>query len=393
MKFLILLTATVLSLSVFAQKTTPTRITDQDLFFSDDMDYQNMATAIARQLRGFRAYSDKYTVKFGNTNYTKKDMIQSLTRFKEIMDEYLACSKLGQSRSCHQQLSAKVKNEYIVYQPNIVQGDPRHGTKNTTLFTSYYSPDFHASFTRSDEFKNAIYKMPAGKDRFEKRVAIDFDGSLKGKGYEIAYVKESLYDIYLLHVEGGGRIQVKEKNGEIKYYYLSYKGSNKQSFSFIHKYMVKMGYLSPNNRSVAAQRHFLETNPDKAREIFATCPSYIYFTLTKEEPVGIDGIPLTENRSIALDRRLYHPSGILSFVKTRRPKKPVDFDPLNFDPDKLPTEEYSRFYIGQDTGGAIRGKGRVDLYAGFGEKAEFLANHTKYDGELYFLLLKKQKNE
>src|SRR5690606_6690224 len=163
--------------------------------------------------------------------------------------------------------------------------------------------------------------------------------------------------------------------------YLSYDGKNSRSFQMIYKYMLEKGYLEPGNAGIPGQRKFLEENPDKEEEIFGSCPSYVYFKESKEEPVGLNNIPLTEGRSLAIDSRIYKTMGLINFVRTVKASHTED----NGTVKKVP---FSRFFIAQDTGGAIRGNARCDLYFGYGPQAELTAYSMNEKGEQYFLVLK-----
>jgi len=109
----------------------------------------------------------------------------------------------------------------------------------------------------------------------------------------------------------------------------------------------------------------------------------VFFRTVEEGPVGSIGVVLTGGRSIATDSALF-PRGALAFVKTRRPAIGPGGEIRSWVP-------LTRFVLNQDTGGAITGAGRVDLFFGRGREAEIAAGHLKEDGELYFLVLKDGK--
>src|SRR5690606_38130368 len=113
---------------------------------------------------------------------------------------------------------------------------------------------------------------------------------------------------------------------------------------------------------------------------FASSPSYIYFKVTQDEPLGVNNIPLTEGRSMATDYRIYKDYGLLQFVQTQKP--------VLVDEDIVQTD-FGRFFISQDTGGAIRGNARADLYFGFGREAEIAASNLKNFGTQTILIKKK----
>jgi membrane-bound lytic murein transglycosylase A len=118
------------------------------------------------------------------------------------------------------------------------------------------------------------------------------------------------------------------------------------------------------------------------REIMNYNPSYVFFKLEQEGPLGSIGVPLTPGRSIATDRRCF-PPGALAYVETRKPL-------IDGDGRIRAWTDCSRFVLNQDTGGAIRGAGRADLFWGNGPYAEIAAGHLRHPGRLYFLVLKAQ---
>ena len=149
--------------------------------------------------------------------------------------------------------------------------------------------------------------------------------------------------------------------------------------------MMSKGYISDS--SIAEQRDFLEAHPEKWEEIYSSCPSYVYFKITDHPPYGNDAVPLTDRRSIALDSKLYAFKGMITFVKSRRPQD-IWSDNQKAACREVPYKEFSRFFIDQDTGGAIRGKGRADLYFGESNYAKHASALMKERGEIYFLILK-----
>lgn len=369
-------------LGAIAQEVTPTSRVYQSIEFMDDLDFQNLSIAIDRQLSSYSAQSLKGTIKFGTVTYPKAILKSSLELLKELTEKGKECLANQTRDYCHRQFNREMNAKYLIYKPipNKQEMTNRSG-RNTTHFTSYYSPDFSGSRVRTERFKRAIYKRPSDPAHQNySRVEIDYKGALEGKGLEIFYVEDSFFDLYLLHVQGGGRIKVHNEDGTVSYSYLSYDGKNSRTFQMIYKYMVKKGYLR-GDASVPAQRRFLEENPDKEEEIFGSSPSYVYFKESQEEPVGVNNIPLTENRSLAIDVRIYKTSGLINFVKAVRP---THLD----DNGKVVKAPFSRFFIAQDTGGAIRGNARCDLYAGYGPLAELAAYNTNDMGEQYFLIKK-----
>ena len=374
MKLLITLLALYSGLSL-AQEVTPTTRLQQSVTFSDDLQFENLDLAIERQLTSFARIGLKGQIKFGTKVYPKTVLKDSLLILRDLTKKALSCQRTKPATACLDQFNLEMNTKFAIYVP--VAKKKRAQTK----FTSYYSPDLHGSRVPTEKYKRAIYRKPDAPHDNYTRVAIDYHAALAGKGYEIFWVEESFYDLYLLHVQGGGRINIFNADGTKEISYLSYDGKNAQPFKMIYHYMNAQGYLKPGDGGIPGQRRFLEEHPEKEEEIFGSCPSYVYFKESKEEPVGLNNIPLTENRSLAIDSRIYKTMGMINFIKTKKASH-VDEN------GKVVKVPFARFFISQDTGGAIRGNARCDLYFGYGPLAELTAYNMDDVGEQYFLIKK-----
>ena len=183
-------------------------------------------------------------------------------------------------------------------------------------------------------------------------------------------------DVFFLHIQGSGIVTL--DNGETLR--VNYDESNGQPYYAIGKWLVQQEILTLENVSMQSIREYLEKHPDELEEIFITNPSYVFFRVVDEGPMGSIGVPVTAFRSIATDAYLF-PRGALCYVETQIPV----FD----DRDKITGwQAYSGFVLNQDTGGAIRGPGRVDLFTGYGKKSKLIAGHMKQFGTFYFLVKK-----
>ncbi|MDA8792503.1 MltA domain-containing protein, partial [Bacteriovoracaceae bacterium] len=314
-------------------------------------------------------------LQFGNQVYPVSVLKESLLHFEQILNRYKNCLEQIQQQNCMTKFNLSINQDFNLYLPDSGKG-------NQTKFTAYYSPDIYGGLNKTKENKNPVYKNPKVKsprDLFLSRDEIDYKNKLSGKNLEIAYTKNSHFDLYLMMVEGGGRLIIPTKNG-VKYKYLSYDGSNKHPLNFISRYLLAKGYMTRDKLSIRNQRNFLLENPHLEREVMTSNPSYTFFKITDSEPLGIDSIPLTVERSVAIDRRIYKFSGYLNFIQARRPY--LD------DSGELKFKSMNMFRIAQDTGGAIRGPGRMDIYFGFGDQAELAANHVHEMGMNYFLVKK-----
>jgi membrane-bound lytic murein transglycosylase A len=145
--------------------------------------------------------------------------------------------------------------------------------------------------------------------------------------------------------------------------------------------MLDRGFLDKKEMSMQSIRTYLTKHPDIIDDVLNTNPSYVFFRILKTGPLGNIGVPLTPGRSLALDYRLF-PKGALAFIICRKPVVDSHGRITRWVP-------FSRFVLNQDTGGAIRGAGRADIFWGSGPYAELAAGHLKHEGELY-ILIKKQ---
>lgn len=380
-KLLALVSFLTVAASFANTEITPTLRLNQSLSFADDMDFENLDLAIERQLQSYDQLGTSGTIRFGKATYQKSVLRDSLILLRQLSRAARECLKTKTQEDCYATFNREINAKFAIYVPVPAKAEPGFGQTSTTKFTSYYSPDLHGSRVPTDVYRHAIYRKPDAPHDNYTRVAIDYQGALAGKGYEVFWVKESFFDLYLLHVQGGGRIEIENADGSIETKYLSYDGKNAQPFQMIYKYMLAKGYLQPGNAGINGQRQFLLENPDKEEEIFGTCPSYVYFRESDQEPVGLNNIPLTEGRSLAIDSRIYKTMGLINFVKTVKASHVGD-------DGKVVKVPFSRFFIAQDTGGAIRGNARCDLYFGYGPLAELTAYNMNEQGEQYFLIKK-----
>ena len=367
-------------------KTPTKKLAERDYpFFRDDIDFVRMEVAISRQLAHYKKFPVSGTIKFGKTSYPLKHVTKTLQSFLELSEQARACieesADKDEKADCYQAFHLAIVENFDVFAPHLTKDDPRHDEEEQTFFTAYYTPTLEASRSRIGDFRHGIYAKPRNAtDRKSTRVQIHFEDRLERKDLTLFYVKD-LFDLYLLHVQGGGRI-VYEENGELRQKYIHYDGTNRQPFRWISVYMRDKGYITDGK--IESQRGYLLAHPEKEREIYNYCPSYIYYKESDEQATGSGGVSVTNGRSIATDWRHYRYKGLLSFVVAKRPTE-----------DSTPTEveykPFSRFMLDQDTGGAIKGKARVDLFHGEDKYAEIAAFNTKHTGNLFYLMLKKNR--
>jgi membrane-bound lytic murein transglycosylase A len=362
---------------------TPTeKVTDANWpVIADDLAFSGMELALQRQLQRFKEIDMTGTITMGEEKYNLSSVRRSLLKFFEMVRDYDLCAKRKKA-DCEQIFSQNIKRSFNLYRPKLEAGDPRFGEEKSTLFTGYYLPSLLVSDHQTPDYPYPIYAQPfEEKSRGTSRVDIDFHHTISNQGLEIFYYS-NLFDLYLMHVQGSAHAYV-NTGRKIYSRYLNYTNTNGLPWQFISKYMLEKKMIT--DASISSQREFLASHPEKHEEIYATCPSYVYVHNSRTPPIGCGGAELTDNRSVATDTQYYRFKGLLSFVVAERPEEntPVDAKTIQYRP-------FSRFFLDQDTGGAIKGKARADIFFGEGSYAELAASHLTHTGDIYFLMLKRE---
>ena len=204
---------------------------------------------------------------------------------------------------------------------------------------------------------------------YEDRAAIE-DGKLpRAQDKPLVYV-DSAVDAFFLQVQGSGVVSLTD--GSVMQ--VGYDGQNGHPYYAIGKELVKRGHLVKDDVSMQSIRAWLAANPAEGKEIMRTNKSYVFFrSMDKAGAVGGEGLELTAHRSLAVDHSLI-PYGIPVFVDAAPPR-----------PTDAPVR---RLMVAQDTGGAIRGPVRGDVFWGFGPEAEASAGAMKSPGRAWYLLPK-----
>lgn len=220
------------------------------------------------------------------------------------------------------------------------------------------------------EWKNqsVVGRVRDGKVRpYPPRAEID--GGALGDAAPIIWVDDPL-DALLLHIQGSGRVALDD--GTVVH--IGYAASNGHPFVGIGRVLLDSGKIPPDQASMQSIIAWLRAHPREAPALLATNPRYIFFRELKGDgPVGAFGVPLTPERSLAVDVR-FVPLGVPVWLATRDP----DGAPLN------------RLMVAQDAGAAINGPVRGDFYWGHGDAAFDKAGRMKSRGE-YFLLLPRHR--
>lgn len=234
-------------------------------------------------------------------------------------------------------------------------------------FTGYYVPLLHASRRREGKFRHPIYGPPPAGEALPDRAAID-GGALAGRGLELLWCDDPVM-LFFAHVQGSATVALPD-GSRVR---LAFAGKNGLPYHAIGKTLVERGALAQADVSLQSIREWLYAHPEQAASVMRSNPSYIFFALDEQgrEARGSHGSPLVPGRSLAVDAR-YIPLGLPLYLAT-------------FAPDGSPLR---RTVVAQDTGSAIVGAARGDLFFGYGEKAEIDAGKMNAAGTLYLLLPK-----
>ncbi|MFK7937556.1 MAG: MltA domain-containing protein [Saprospiraceae bacterium] len=290
----------------------------------------------------------KKTKWFGNVRITHED----LERVLDIL------AGLDSPLPLEEQLAA-----YQIY------GSDRRGNLK---ITGYYCPKIKVDSSPSADFAYPVFRRPRDwEENLPTREEIDF-GLLSGQGLEIGYAEHPL-DVYWLQVQGSGYAEY--PSGKLELW--SYDGSNRKSYRSIGKMLAKDDYYQISDISARGIRRYMDRHPEQIEEILHHNSSYTFLKKSKKRLTGAGGVNLTPQFSVAVDPK-YIPLGacILAAVPVRNPKT-----------RRIESHEY-RLLFAQDTGGAIKGAGRIDVFTGIGDKAQAIADDLHHYGRLWLLLPK-----
>ena len=356
--------------------------------FTDDMDSASLKRAINNQLAVMFEQDKASPVRLGNFTLTRGRLVETLQAFQKLLQKNLP----------QEEFNKKVSKEFLLYRVG-------KGKRKKMLFTGYYRPVIPASPIPTPRYRFPIYQMPekdlqmvkkqsgirlvgsksgitkirkiqSGKNwRSLTREEIDIKGALDKHGLEVAWLENEL-ERYFLHIQGSGVLEYPDGRRQG----VRYQGSNKYSYNGIGKLMIRDGVITTSEGSMQGIKKYFAQNPQNIPKYLNQNKRYIFFTLSDEGAIGSGGGELVGGRSIATDKSIY-PAGGLVFIKVRQPVLDSNYKIKSWKP-------ISRFVIDQDTGSAIRGNARADLYFGTGKEAGAKAGRYHEKGEVYYLIKK-----
>jgi membrane-bound lytic murein transglycosylase A len=259
--------------------------------------------------------------------------------------------------------------------------------------TGYYEPEIEGSLKPEGRFDTPLLARPddlvsldpgalapslpagsgagrrrdAGIEPYPTRAAIE-DGALAGRGLELLYADR--IDAFFTHVQGSARVRLPDGTA----LRIAYDGKNGRPFTAIGRLLVERGIMTPQTATMASIRAWLAAHEAEGRALMRQNESYIFFRIdrslrTEDGPRGAQKTPLTAGRSLAVDRTLW-PYGLPIFVAGRTPDG----------------ADFRRLLVAQDTGSAILGPARGDLFVGSGDQAGAIAGAMREEADFYALL-------
>jgi membrane-bound lytic murein transglycosylase A len=270
--------------------------------------------------------------------------------------------------------------------------------ETTGLLTGYYEPIVEGSRRRTAEFTVPMYRRPTdlvavGRQRgeafpnkgpvvrqFGRRKAVAYydraqieNGALAGRFLEICWLRDPI-EAYAIHIQGSARVRLAE-GGMLR---LNYDAHNGHSYTPIGRILIERNIIPREQMSFERIRQWMEENPEEAVQVRRANKAFVFFRVASladdEEAIGAQGIPLTAGRSIAVDSQL-HVYGMPFWIEA---DLPLD--------SARETSPFRRLMVAQDTGSAIVGPARADLYFGAGEEAGRRAGRIRHPGRFVMLV-------
>jgi membrane-bound lytic murein transglycosylase A len=270
--------------------------------------------------------------------------------------------------------------------------------EKTGLLTGYYEPIVEGSRLPNPEFTAPLYRRPRDlvvegkkpgpgsfpnrakvgryneKKEFEPyhdRLAIE-EGALDGQRLEIVWLKDH-WEAMTIQIQGSARVRL-EDGTMVR---LNYDSHNGHSYTAVGRILIERNHVAKEDMTMDRIRQWMVANPDQARELRGANKSFVFFRITglntDVEPSGGQGVPLTPSRSIAVDRT--HVYGTPFFIDAELPLKGA-----------RTRDRMRQLWIAQDTGSAIIGPARADLYFGAGVEAGRIAGRIRQQGRFVMLL-------
>lgn len=335
-------------------------------------DKKALLTAIDRSLRYLQtANADRVYKNYRVPGITRSRVIQSLLRFRQLLLTTNSAAALHTA----------IQKEFLLYQ------SIGRDNKGSVLFTAYYEPLYVASRVPTAAYRYPVYKLPPDlkswslphPTRLELEGADGLQGA-KGKlrGLELFWFRDRL-EPYMIQIQGSAKLQLTDGTETS----IGYAGNIAYNYKSIGRELANDGKLPLEGMTMPVILDYFQKYPQELNVYIPRDPSFVFFQENRGAPAqGSINQPLTAERSIATDKSLM-PPGALALIRAPFP--------FADDTGKLAQRIVSRYVLDQDTGGAIKGPGRVDYFLGTGKLAGDRAGVTVSNGQLFYLLLKPKK--
>ena len=346
---------------------------------ADDMDRASLLAALKNTLTYWRAKPDSFKVLVGKDYYTAVQMRRTTQKLLDIFSADMAPAAL----------LAALKADFRAYRS--VADD----ASGKVVITGYYEAEIKAARQPDTVNKFPIYLKPADLVKTDAGMGVDFDygrvdengkmvryysrseisgGILGGKGLELVWSAHPA-QIMLLQIQGSGILRFPDGD----FVKAGFDGANGWPFKSVQKLLIDCGEVPA--MSFKDFINYLSLQGEREVRLVDLDPRYIFFQeRPKDSPAyGAIGAGLTPGRSIAVDPKPI-PLGVTALLRSKRPVAEAG--------GGLGFKEFTRFVTAQDTGSAIRGPGRIDLFWGFGGTAETEASSMKAPGDLFILIAK-----
>lgn len=266
-------------------------------------------------------------------------------------------------------MSAKqAKNFFENWFKPFLVADKSNNSKG--IFTGYYEAELNGSRVKTEKYKYPIYAKPKDltSSPYLTRSQIEA-GALENKGLELLYVDDRA-ELFSLHIQGSGRVNLPD--GTVAR--INFAARNNQTFTGIANYLVDNNYIQRSEMNAIGVKEWIRKNPNRAEEVMNVNAAYTFFKFSDgEHVVGAQNVPLTPERSLAIDSEWFS-YGFPLWIDTVLTKKDGE------------REKYSHLLIAQDTGSAIKGLVRGDIFFGHGKTAMEKASYMHSTGQYYVLL-------
>jgi membrane-bound lytic murein transglycosylase A len=341
---------------------------DEQLFSRDRPALLTAIDHSRRYLRSDRAVADYRRLARRVPALSHACMVRSVDRFRQLVA----------TSSSSAALTAAVNREFVLYQATGKDG------QGGVAFTGYFEPVHQASRVPTAEFRYPLFRTPPDLTRWPQPhpTRADLEGAdglqfAQGplRGLELVWLRDRL-EAFLVQVQGSARLQLTDGSTMT----IGYGGSTNYPYTGVGRELVKAGKFTLEELTLERLTQYFQANPAELDLYLPRNQRFIFFQNTRgAAAMGSIGVPVTAERSIATDKTLFPPGAIAQITTD------IPFATSN---GALQLRRVSRFVLDQDTGSAIRGPGRVDVFMGTGVKAGQRAGLINATGRLYYFVLR-----